>query len=93
MALPDNPAQATGTGKLDFLLINPSVSYKTDQEKILARRIAGDTPNQESPPLGIAYLLAAAKQNGLNAKFIDIVAENLSLDELLQFSAKAYFSW
>ena len=84
-----NPTQATRTGKLDLLLINPSMSSKLDQEKILARRIEGDTPNQESAPLGIAYLLAAAKQYGLNAKFIDMVADNISIDELLQHIPQA----
>ena len=85
---PDSPTQATRTDKLDFLLINPSVSYKADQKKILARRIEDGAPNQESPPLGIAYLLAAAKQNGLNAKFIDMVADGISIDELLQYIAQ-----
>lgn len=82
---PHNMIQTARTGRIDLLLINPSVSYKTDQEKILARRIEEGTPNQESPPLGIAYLLAIAKQNGLNAKFIDMVTDYISVDELLQY--------
>lgn len=83
--LPNNMIQTARTGRIDLLLINPSVSYKTDQEKIRARRIEGETPNQESPPLGIAYLLTVAKQDGLTAKYIDMVADGMSTDELLQY--------
>ncbi|OGN87270.1 MAG: hypothetical protein A2158_02660 [Chloroflexi bacterium RBG_13_46_14] len=62
------------------------MSHEKDREKIQARRIEGGTPNQESPPLGIGYLLAVAKQNGITAKFIDMVAEGMSVDELLQYT-------
>lgn len=84
MITPKNRAEATGTAKVDLLLINPSVNYEIDQEKILARRIEEGVPNQESPHLGIAYLLAIAKQNGLKAKFIDMVVDGLSIEGLLQ---------
>ena len=60
------PANESKT--IDLLLINPSADYRTDREKILARRIEGGVPNQESAPIGIAYLLAIAKQNGLKSR-------------------------
>lgn len=79
-----NTSEAVRSIKTDLLLINPSVDYKIDQEKIRARRIDKNIANQESPPLGIAYLLAIAKQNGLKAKFIDMIAYDVSLENLLQ---------
>jgi len=81
----NSKTKSTGAGKIDFLLINPSVNYEADREKILARRIQDSTPNQESPPLGIAYLLAAAKNSGIKAKFIDMVTDLISIDELLEY--------
>lgn len=70
---------------MDLLLVNPSVDYDVDRGRISTRRIEEDIPNQESPPLGIAYLLAVAKQNGLEAKFVDMVADCISTNELLQY--------
>ncbi len=80
-----NRTQAAIAGKLDLLLVNPSVDYEVDETKILTRRIEDDLPNQESPHLGIAYLLAVAKQNGLTAKFIDMVLDAVSGEDLLQY--------
>lgn len=71
--------------KLDLLLVNPSVNYIKDQKDILARRVEEDVAIQNSPPPGIAYLLSTAKHNNLNVKFIDMVAESISIDKLLQY--------
>lgn len=71
--------------KLDLLFIDPSVNYNIDKEKVLARRIEEGVPNQENPHLGIAYLLAVAKQNGIRAKFVDMAVESVSLEDLLQY--------
>jgi anaerobic magnesium-protoporphyrin IX monomethyl ester cyclase len=70
--------------KVDFLLINPSLDYKIDEEKILSRRIVPAIGNQESPQLGMAYLYAVAKQNGFTAKFVDMIADKISLTKLLE---------
>lgn len=71
--------------KLDILLINPSIDYLKDQKEILLRRVEEDVPIADSPSPGIGYLLAIAKQNHLNAKFIDMVAEKVSIDKLLRY--------
>ncbi|MEW6556584.1 MAG: radical SAM protein [Elusimicrobiota bacterium] len=71
--------------KLDLLLINPSINYFKDQKSILARRVEDEIIISNSPSPGIAYLLAVAKQNKLNAKFIDMVAESITIDNLIQY--------
>lgn len=71
--------------KVDLLIINPSIDYKLDQEKILARRIMKSIGNQESPPLGIGYLHAIAKEININMKFLDMVIDSISLEELLKY--------
>ena len=65
---------------IDLLLVNPSTNYILDQEYISSRRIEDDMPNQESPPLGIGYMLAVAKNNGFNAKFINMVIKQTAID-------------
>lgn len=70
--------------KVDLLLVNPSVDYIKDQKDILARRVEDDVAIQNSPCPGIASLLSTAKHNNLNAKFIDMVTESISIDKLLQ---------
>ena len=72
-------------GKVDLLLVNPSVNFEIDQEKILTRRIDKNLGNQESPPLGIAYLLAIARQNDFKTKFLDMVVDGISVEELLKY--------
>ena len=71
--------------KVDLLLVNPSVNYIKDQKDILARRVEEDVAIQNSPSPGIAYLLSTAKHNNLNAKFIDMVTESISIDKLLHY--------
>lgn len=71
--------------KVDLLLINPSTDYIKDQKDILHRRVEKDVVIQNSPSPGIAYLSAIAKHNNLNAKFIDMVVESISIDKLFQY--------
>lgn len=74
--------------KIDILFIIPSTNFVQDQKYVLDRRIEEGIPNQESPHIGIAYMLAIAKQNGLRAKFIDMVIDSFSIEKLLQYIEK-----
>lgn len=74
--------------RLDLLLIFPSLDWEFDREKKIALRINKNIPNQETPHIGMAYLLAVAKRAGLKAKYIDMVMEGFSQDRLLDYVAK-----
>lgn len=70
---------------VDLLLIHPSLDINHDREHLHQLRVDKEIPIEESPPLGIAYLLAVAKQcGGFQAEFIDMVAYNISLEALLR---------
>ncbi len=68
---------------MDLLLVNPSINTEVDKAYILSRRINAGVPNQESPPLGMAYLLARAKQLGLKAQFVDMAVTGMSIEDLM----------
>lgn len=71
--------------RLDLLLVSPSLDWKFDQDKKLAMRISEDIPNQETPHIGVAYLLAVAKKQGLRVKYIDMVMESFSPEEIVDY--------
>ncbi|MDP1852706.1 MAG: radical SAM protein [Candidatus Omnitrophota bacterium] len=74
--------------KLDLLLINPSLNWELDQKNKMNVRIEKDIPNQETPHIGIAYLLAIAKKEGLKVKYIDMVIDCFSIEQLIDFVSK-----
>lgn len=76
---PDHPAVS-----LDLLLVNPSLDWRYDQARRIAIRIEQDTPNQESPNIGMGYLVAVAKQAGLAVKYVDMVMDGVSPQELVE---------
>jgi len=65
------------------LFVNPSKGWEVDQRSQLRARIEEGVPNQETPHIGIAYLLAAAKRDGLRARYVDMVMDRYSADKLL----------
>jgi len=69
---------------VDILLVNPSLDVGQDSKRRLAMRIDKKIPNQESPPLGMGYLIAVAKQHGLKAKFIDMGVSHFTVEDLLK---------
>lgn len=73
---------------LDVLLLNPCLDWKIEHEKKIAMRLDPNIPNQESPHIGIAYLLAVAKQAGLRVKYLDMLADCLTQDGLLDYIAQ-----
>ncbi len=70
---------------VDILLVNPSLDVEQDRKKRMAMRIDKKIPNQESPPLGMGYLIAVAKQRGLSAKFIDMGVSHFIVEDLLEY--------
>ena len=73
---------------LDLLFVNPTLDWKMDLEKKQVARIEKNIPNQETPHIGIAYLLAVAKKEGLRAKYLDMVMEGISLEQLIEYVAQ-----
>lgn len=78
-------AEGSGKKKLDLLLVNPSLDWKMDQERKKAIRIEENIPNQETPHIGMAYLLSVAKQEGIHAQYIDMVMEGVSVEQLIDY--------
>ncbi|MDO9542698.1 MAG: radical SAM protein [Kiritimatiellia bacterium] len=71
--------------QLDLLLINPSLDWRLETEKKTSMRVDKTIPNLESPHIGMAYLLAVAKKTGIKTKYCDMVADGLSVEELIDF--------
>jgi len=70
---------------LDLLLINPSLDFGSDREKFRSLSIEDEIPRQQSPHIGMAYLLAVAKSAGLRVKYVDMVAYGFSSEQLIQY--------
>jgi len=75
--------------RLDLLLVNPSCNWKRDQQTKISMRVNKDIPNQETPHIGIAYLLGVAKREGLKARYIDMAMDAFSVEDLIDYIAKA----
>jgi len=73
---------------LDLLLINPSLDFGGDRQKLRSLSVEDDIPRQQSPHIGMAYLIAVAKQVGLQVKYIDMVAYGFSVDQLIEYNPK-----
>ena len=71
--------------KFDLLLINPSVNYEKDRKDILARRVETDVAISNCPSPGIGYMISNIKKSNYTVKFIDMVAEMMTVEELLKF--------
>lgn len=74
---------------LDLLLINPSLDWKSEKMQKMTMRVEKNIPNQESPCLNIAYLIAAAKQVNLKVKFIDMVTDSFDVEYLVGYIVKS----
>lgn len=82
------PSKEINKERLDLLLVSPSLDWKFDQDKKIAMRVNEDIPNQETPHIGVAYLLAVAKKEGLRAEYIDMVMEGFSPEQLIDYVVK-----
>ena len=73
---------------LDILFVLPSYGNSEAVSRIRSTRIEKDISNQESPNIGMGYLLARANQLGINAKFIDMVYDSVTTEDLISFVEK-----
>lgn len=71
--------------KIDILFINPSLDFQQDLNYFKNLRVDSTVPRQQSPFIGIAYLLAAARRYSIKAKFLDMVAYKLSVQDVLDY--------
>ncbi len=74
--------------QLDFLLVNPSLDFIEDKKKTELLKVEENIPRQMSPNIGIGYLLANTKKNGINSQFIDMASYEYSLEDLLSHIEK-----
>ena len=66
-------------GDMDILFIYPSYGHSDDKARFLPTRVSVDVPNQESPNIGIGYLIPVSKRAGIEAKFVETAPKNLSM--------------
>lgn len=78
-----------GEAGWDAILVSPSLDSRGEQARMLASRVETDVPNQETPHIGVAYMLAVAKQAGYRVKFVDMVLDGYSPDDLMDLIARA----
>ena len=86
-----NPVQeneCTNEKRLDILIINPSMDWIFDRDRKIASRIEENIPNQETPHIGVAYLLAVSKREGLKIKYVDMVMDSFSLEQIIDCVAQ-----
>jgi len=74
---------------IDLLFVNPSLNWRTDRNSKINARIEEGIPNQETPHIGISYLLAVAKKAGLRSRYIDMATDCFSVEQLLAYAAEA----
>jgi len=69
--------------QLDLLLINPSLDWKLERARKISARVDKTIPNLESPHIGMTYLMAVANQMGIKAKYFDMAADGVSVEEII----------
>ena len=74
--------------KIDVLYIYPSYGTPEAIERLKPKRVQDDIPNQESPNIGVGYLLAQAKKLGIKASFIDMVLDHHTVEDVVDFVKK-----
>ena len=73
---------------LDMLLVSPSLDWKYSFEQKMAMRIDKSQPNQETPNVGCAYIIAKTKSVGLRVKYVDMVTSHYSVEELVEYAKR-----
>ncbi len=74
---------------LDFLLVEPSLDWEESIKVKKAMRIEEDKPSREGLKISSGYLLSAIKVAGYNVKFIDMTAEKIGIDDLIEYIKKS----
>ena len=73
---------------MDLLLISPCVDIESFQKSRKALRIEKEISNQETPQIGVAYILSVARQHGIRAAYIDMGVRGVSVDTVLDLIRK-----
>ena len=73
---------------MDCLFINPVSNWELKQQNIMGRRVDESIPNLETPHLGIASLMAVAKQHGISFSYIDMEMDRKGINDVLDFIEK-----
>lgn len=71
--------------QLDLLFINPSLDFKRDIGIYKKLRVEDEIPRQHAAHIGIAYLLAVAKKEGIKAEYIDMITYEKSVEDILEY--------
>jgi len=69
--------------KIDLLLVEPSLNWEESLKIKVSTRVEKNVAVKEGVKISIGYLLAAIKKSGHSVKFIDMIAEKVSVDNLL----------
>lgn len=68
---------------LDLLIVTPCLDWEDAEKKRMAMRIEESIPNQESPPIGAAYIMAMVEQHGFSARYLNMAVERCGTRDLL----------
>ena len=74
---------------LDLLLVHPTLDFNIDLDALMSRKVEEDIAISNSPPPGIGYLLAIAKENNIKTKFVDMVTAKVTPDQLIDYIIKS----
>jgi anaerobic magnesium-protoporphyrin IX monomethyl ester cyclase len=69
--------------EIDVLFLYPSYGRTDAKLRLMPERVGEDIPNQESPNIGFGYLIAVLKKAGIRAKFVDMVFDDYSVDDIV----------
>jgi len=71
---------------VDFLIIQVSQQLLSRKEHFKDMNIKDTTV--ALPHIGVAYLLSVAKRHGIKAKYLDMAAERLSIDDVVEYAKR-----
>jgi len=69
---------------IDLLIIKPSEDCFEDKKRTIEKRLEENLPNQESPNIGVAYIIANVKKHNLTVEYIDMEAYSISIEKLIK---------
>ena len=69
---------------LDLLLVNPCVNHEAERLRLSNMNMKEHIQRQQPPHIGMGYLLAVSKRDGIRTQYIDMAAYDVELDDLLK---------
>lgn len=70
---------------LDILIVSPTIDIERVVKSQEERKIEKNISLNESPSIGIGYLLSSLEKQSIKAKHIDMIANKYTVDDLLGF--------